>query len=307
MDTQFDVIIIGAGPAGLTAALYASRAGLSCAILESAMPGGKLTKTYSIENYPGTKAINGTDLAMSMFDHATQFGAQYLYGDVIDVIVENEIKTVVTTDNSYTAKAVIVASGTKEKMLDLPREQELIGKGISFCAVCDGALFRGKDVVIIGGGNSALEEALFLTEFVNKIYIVIRRDVFRADKIIVDKVYANDKIEVITKHIPYEIVGEDKVEGIILQNVDDKSLKTINASAIFPYIGALPNTSFLSKLDVLTPNGYMMVNSAMETKIKGLFGAGDCIDKTLRQVITACGDGALAGQNCYKYINDMEY
>ena len=222
MDIQYDVIIIGAGPAGMSAAIYASRAGLKTMMLEVSAPGGKLIKTFSIENYPSIKQESGADLAYQMFEHATSFGAEYVYGDVKEVIDHQDYKEVVCQDKSYTCKSVIIASGTTEKSLGLANEQRLVGKGISYCAVCDGALYRGKDVAIVGGGNSALEEAVFLTQFVNKLYIIIRRDVFRADKIIQDKVLNNNKIEIIYKHVPHRIIGEDHVEGLELENVDTK-------------------------------------------------------------------------------------
>ncbi len=303
MDIQYDVIIVGAGPAGMSAAIYASRAGLKTMMLEVSAPGGKLIKTFSIENYPATKEESGADLAYKMFEHSTSFGAEYVYGDVQKIIDHQEHKEVITADSSYTAKCVIIATGTKEKLLGLAKEDRLVGKGISYCAVCDGALYRGKDVVIIGGGNSALEEAVFLTQFVNKVYIVIRRDVFRADKIIQDKVLNNAKIKIITKHVPYRILGEEHVEGIELEDVDTKQLMTLEVSAIFPYIGAQPNTSFVKELGITNEQGYILVDDNMETKLKGIFAAGDCIDKPLRQVITACSDGAIAGQKAYDRIS----
>ncbi len=304
MDIQYDVIIIGAGPAGMSAAIYASRAGLKTMMLEVSAPGGKLIKTFSIENYPSIKQESGADLAYQMFEHATSFGAEYVYGDVKEVKDHHDYKEVICQDKSYTCKSVIIASGTTEKSLGLANEQRLVGKGISYCAVCDGALYRGKDVAIIGGGNSALEEAIFLTQFVNKVYIVIRRDVFRADKIIQDKVLNNEKIEIITKHVPHRILGEDHVEGIELENVDTKELMTIEVAAIFPYIGLTPNTAFAKELGITNEQGYILVDSNMETKVKGVFAAGDCIDKPLRQVVTACSDGAIAGQKSYHFIND---
>ncbi|MCI5774700.1 MAG: thioredoxin-disulfide reductase [Erysipelotrichaceae bacterium] len=303
MDIQYDVIIIGAGPAGMTGAIYASRAGLKTMMLEVSAPGGKLIKTHMIENYPATAKEGGAELAYRMFEHSTNFGAEYVYGDVKKVVEHDGYKEVVTADNSYLTKSVIIASGTKERLLGLEGEDRLVGKGISYCAVCDGALYRGKDVVIIGGGNSALEESLFLTQFVNKVYIVIRRDVFRADKIIQDKVLQNDKIEIITKHVPHKIIASDRVEGIELENVDTKELTTLKIDAIFPYIGAIPNTDFVKDLNITNEQGYILVDNNMETAIKGIFAAGDCIDKTLRQVVTACSDGAIAGQKAYHYVN----
>ena len=303
MDLQYDVIIIGAGPSGMTSAIYASRAGLKTAMMECSAPGGKLLKTYNIENYPAIRTMAGADLAYSMFEQSTAFNAEYLYGDVTKVIDHKDYKEVITTDNSYTCKAVIVASGTTEKNLGLADEEKYVGKGISYCAVCDGAFFRNKDVVVIGGGNSALEESLYLTQFVNKIYIVIRRDVFRADKIIQDKILNNDKIEIITKHVPKAIIGDGVVKGIVLEHVDTKEEKRLDVEGIFPYIGSIPNTSFVKDVVKLNSQGYIITNEKMETSVEGIYGAGDVIDKQLRQVVTACGDGAVAAQMAYHYIN----
>lgn len=303
MDLQYDVIIIGAGPAGMTSAIYASRAGLKTAMLECSAPGGKLIKTYNIENYPAIKTMAGADLAYSMFEQSTSFNVEYLYGDVVKVNDHIDYKEVITADNTYTCKAVIVATGTTEKNLGLQDEEKYVGKGISYCAVCDGAFFKNKDVVVIGGGNSALEESLYLTQFVNKIYIVIRRDVFRADKIIQDNILNNDKIEIITKHVPKAIIGDDLVKGIILENVDTKQEMRLDVEGIFPYIGSVPNTNFIKDIVKLNQQGYIITNHKMETNVAGIYGAGDVIDKQLRQVVTACSDGAIAAQMAYHFIN----
>lgn len=302
MDIQYDVIIIGAGPAGMTGALYASRSGLKTLMLEVGAPGGKLIKTFSIENYPGIKNSSGVDLAMQMFEHSTAFGATYAYGDVVELKDHGSYKEVVCKDKSYTSKAVIIASGTREKSMGLQDEQKFVGRGISYCAVCDGALYRDKDVAVIGGGNSALEEALYLTQFVNKLYLVIRRDVFRADKIIQDKIAANPKIEVLVKHVPKRLITDDRVTGLVLENVDTKQEKVLDVDGIFPYIGALPNTDFVKDLDILDSNGYVITDAHMKTKIDGIYGAGDVIVKGLRQVVTASNDGAVAAQSIYHYL-----
>lgn len=302
MDIQYDVIIIGAGPAGMSGALYASRSGLKTLMLEVSAPGGKLIKTFSIENYPGIKNSSGVDLAMQMFEHSTAFGATYAYGDVKGLINHGSYKEVVCADKSYTARAVIIASGTREKSMGLQDEEKFVGRGISYCAVCDGALYRDKDVAVIGGGNSALEEALYLTQFVNKLYLVIRRDVFRADKIVQDKIAANPKIEVIVKRLPKRLIVENSVKGLVLENVDTKEEKVLDVDGIFPYIGALPNTDFVKDLDILDDNGYVITDANMKTKIDGIYGAGDVIVKGLRQVVTASNDGAVAAQSIYHYL-----
>ncbi|NLC97089.1 MAG: thioredoxin-disulfide reductase [Erysipelotrichaceae bacterium] len=302
MDKRYDVIIIGAGPAGMTAGIYAKRAGLDVAMLENAAPGGKMVKTFEIENFPSFTNINGADLSYKMYEQTQALGVDYLYGDVIDVI-DGDIKTIITDDgNEYKANVVIVATGTKERLLGIPGEVEFTSRGVSYCAVCDGAFFKNKTVVVIGGGNSALEESLYLTQFAKKVYIVIRRDVFRADDIAQDKVCSNPKIEIIRKHIPIEIIGDSKVTSIVLENVDTKERTTLETDGIFPYIGADPNTSFISSLGITDEAGYVVVNKEMETSLPGIYGAGDCNIKTLRQIVTATSDGAIAAQNAFHYI-----
>lgn len=301
MVIQYEVIIIGAGPAGLTAALYASRAGMKVAILEKAAPGGKLVKTHRIENYPGISSIGGADLAYQMYEHATEFGAEYLYGDVVEVVDEKEYKRVICDDGTeYTAKAIIVATGTVERMLKIPHEEEMIGRGVSYCAVCDGSFFKDKVVTVIGGGNAALEEALYLTQFVKKLYIVIRRDVFRAEEKVQREVENDPKIEVITKHVPKEIVVTDnQVSGLYIENVDTRELVLLETAGIFPYIGSDPAIGFLKNLPIDADKGYLLVDENMETSIKGIYACGDIRKKQLRQVVTAVSDGAIAAQHIF--------
>ena len=303
MDKQYDVIILGAGPAGMTAAIYGSRAGLSCAMIEMAAPGGKMVKTYEIQNWPGIKEISGADLAYQMFEHSTQWGAEYLYGDVTE-IRDGEIKQVICRDGTvYQGKTVIIATGTRERLLNIPNEQKLTGRGVSYCAVCDGSFFKDQPVTVIGGGNSALEESLYLTQFASKVTVVIRRDVFRAEPVIQKAIEDNPKIEVIRSHVPVEIVEKDgKVGGIVLKNVNDGTLTTLTTSAVFPYIGADPCTEFARALPILDERGYVIVNDKMETACRGIYGAGDVTVKNLRQVVTAANDGAIAAQQAFHQL-----
>ena len=305
MDLQYDVIIIGSGPAGLTAAIYATRANLTTAIIEGDTPGGKLTKTYEIENYPGFERISGVDLAMQMMEHGQKFGAVMEFSPVTEIDDEGEFKLVHLGDGRVlTTKAVIVATGTNERQLDLPRAKEFTGRGISYCAVCDGAFYRNKEVVVIGGGNSALEESLYLTQLVEKVNIIIRRDVFRADATVVDKVRNNPKINIITKSLPQELVIEDNaIKGLVIKNVETGELSTVDCAGIFPYMGADPATGFLKNLNILDERGYIVVNKDMETAVPGIYGAGDVTVKDLRQVVTATNDGAIAANACVKYLN----
>lgn len=309
MIKKYDFIIIGAGPAGMTAAIYASRAGLKTAMIESGAPGGKLLKTNEISNWPGIKTEPGSQLAMDMFEHSTSFGAVYEYGNVVEIKVDetdpSSDKQIICEDGTiFQAPAVLVATGTKERLMGIPGEKQNIGRGLSYCAVCDGAFFRDQEVAVIGGGNSALEEAVYLTHFASKVYILMRRNVFRADKIAVDAAKSNPKIEIIQTVVPTEILDDGQhVNGLKITDVTTKEERILPVSGIFPYIGADPVTGFLKHLDVLNPQGYMVVNASMETKIPLLYGAGDVCQKGLRQVVTAVNDGAVAAQDAFHKLN----
>lgn len=307
MEQRYDLVIVGAGPAGMTAAIYGSRAGLKTAMLEMGAPGGKLIKTNEISNWPGIIGTNGANLASDMFAHSTAFGAEYLYGNVTKIEDGKEYKKIICEDGTtYEAKAVIVATGTNERTMNIPGETENIGRGVSFCAVCDGAFFRNKEVCVIGGGNSALEEANYLTQMVEKVNIIIRRDVFRADEIVQEQVKNNPKINIITKHVPVKVIDDGtRVTGLVIRNVDTNEETTIDTNGIFPYIGLDPSTSFLEGLPILDERGYMIVDENCETAIKGIYGAGDVIVKKLRQVVTATSDGAIAAQHAFHQIKGI--
>ena len=295
---MYDLIIIGAGPAGLTASLYASRAGLKTLILDGGAPGGKLNLTAEIENYPGYKNIAGPELAYSMFEHATTFGAVYEYGLVQEIKDLGDTKEVVCEEETYVSKAVLIATGTKERRMNIKNEEEMIGRGVSYCAVCDGAFFKDEEIAVIGGGNSALEEAIYLTKFASKIHLIVRRDVFRADKIIQDELVKNEKIEVHFLKKPVEVLVEnDKVCGLLLEDSKTAEQTTLKVSGIFPFVGADPVTDFATSLGILDKAGYVLTDENMKTAVKGIYGAGDVRQKFLRQVVTATNDGAIAAQN----------
>ena len=304
MERQYDLVIIGSGPAGLSAALYGSRAGLKTLILESGAPGGKLIKTNKISNYPGVKTMEGTQLAMDMFEQATSFNAEYAYGEVNKI---DEDKNVYLNDGtSIHGESIILATGTKERLLNIPGEKENLGHGVSFCAVCDGAFFRDKDVVVIGGGNSALEESIYLAGLARSVTIVIRRDVFRAEQHIQKQIEENANIRVIKKHIHTQILSsEGKVSGIELENVDTHEKQVVECSGIFPYVGQDPNTACVEDLGILNERGYVIVDKNSQTKIAGIYASGDVIEKELRQVVTACNDGAIAAQHAFHRIKGI--
>jgi thioredoxin reductase (NADPH) len=305
MDKLYDIVVVGAGPAGMTAAIYAKRAGLDVVVFENSAPGGKLVKTFEIDNWPGNPNISGVDLALQMLAHTEKLEIVTEYTGVSEVI-DGKIKTVLTEDGrTFMTKALIIATGTVENKMNITGEEQNIGRGVSFCAVCDGTFFKNKEVVVIGGGNSALEESLYLTQFATKVTIVIRREVFRGDLMAQHAVLAHPKIEVIRKHIPVAVLSENKkVTGIRLRSVDSDETFDLPCDGIFPYIGAKASTGFVANLGICHEDGYISVNGKMETCIKGIYAAGDVTVKPLRQIVTATADGAIAAQMAFNYIKE---
>ncbi|WP_214825243.1 thioredoxin-disulfide reductase [Exiguobacterium algae] len=302
----YDVIIIGAGPAGMTAALYASRANLSTLMIERGIPGGQMANTEDIENYPGYDSILGPDLSQKMFDHSKAFGAEYAYGDVQRIVDGEEYKIVHAHNRDYKARAIILASGAQYKKIGVPGEEELGGRGVSYCAVCDGAFFKGKDLFVIGGGDSAVEEGVFLTRFANKVTIVHRRDELRAQKILQKRAFDNPKIDFLWNRTVKEIIEKDgKVGSVRLVSTVDGSETDHDIDGVFIYIGMNPITGFVQDLGITNEQGYIVTNEEMETKIPGIFAAGDVREKTLRQVVTATNDGSIAAQNAQHYIEGL--
>lgn len=303
----YDVIIAGAGPAGLTAAVYTSRSNLSTLMIERGIPGGQMANTEDVENYPGFEHILGPDLSNKMFEHAKKFGAEYQYGDIQEIRDGDEYKTVVASDKEYKARAVIIATGAEYKKLGVPGEEELTGRGVSYCAVCDGAFFKERELVVVGGGDSAVEEGVYLTRFASKVTIVHRRDELRAQKILQQRAFDNDKIEFIWNHTVKEIKGEDgKVQSVILVNTQTGEEQEFKTDGVFVYIGMLPLNDSFKHLNITNDEGYVVTNENMETSVPGIFAAGDIRDKMLRQIVTATGDGSIAAESAQKYIESLK-
>jgi len=299
MERQFDLVIIGGGPAGLSAAIYGSRAGLSVAVIESWAPGGKLVKTSHIENYPGVASIEGPTLAMNMLEHAMGLGAEYVAAEVLSI---EDKKVVCNDDTTYVGKAIIIATGTVERKLNIPGEEKNTGRGVSYCAICDGAFFKNKTVTVIGGGNSAIEEAIYLTQFASKVNIFVRNEL-RAELGLQEEAMNHEKIEIVKKVVPLEIIDDGKkVIAIKVKNVLTDEVYDVETSAVFPYVGADPVTTFASDLGICDDKGYILTNEEMETSVEGIFAAGDVRKKTIRQVVTAANDGAIAAQSAFHYI-----
>ena len=301
---DYDVIIIGGGAAGLTAAIYARRAGLKTLVLEAFAPGGKLIKTFELENWPGIKNVNGSQLAYDIYEQAMALGTAYLYEKADNIALEDNLRRVnCTSGQSFTAPAIIIATGTVERLLHIPGEEEMIGRGVSFCAVCDAAFYRNKEVIVVGAGNAAFEESLYLAEFASHITILARRDVYSAEQITQDKVMAHPKITVLPWRIPQEVIIENnRVAGLRVLNKEANKEEIFTAKGIFPYIGADPVTEFCRNLKITNEYGYLNVNNDMSTAVPGIYGAGDVCDKVLRQVVTATNDGAIAAQSVIKYL-----
>ena len=300
-----DVIIVGAGPSGITAAIYLKRAGVPFIIIEKSMPGGKVALTSTVENYPGYAKIDGVDLALKFQDQLNKNEIELTFDNITKIEFNNNNFVLEGDFDTYKAKYVIVATGTKERKLELENEEKFYGRGISFCAICDGSLYKGKDVAVIGGGNSALEEALYLSTIVNKVYLIHRRNEFRADAILQEKVKNTDNIVIYTPYNSISLIGENKIEGLIIKEIDGEE-ESISLDGIFVYIGNVPNTDFL-KLDYEQMNGYILVDENMQTSFDRLYAVGDVRSKKLRQIVTAVNDGAIAAISIEKDIKSKSY
>ncbi|WP_046174360.1 thioredoxin-disulfide reductase [Domibacillus indicus] len=303
----YDVIIIGAGPAGMTAAVYTSRANLSTLMIERGVPGGQMANTEEVENYPGYDHILGPELSTKMFDHSKRFGAEYAYGDIKSITDGKEYKTIDAGSKQYKARAVIITTGAQYKKIGVPGETELGGRGVSYCAVCDGAFFKEKDLVVVGGGDSAVEEGVYLTRFAKKVTIVHRRDELRAQKILQDRAFANDKVDFIWSHTVKQINEKDgKVGGVTLVSTKNGEEREFPADGVFIYIGMVPLTKPFLDLGITNDEGYIVTNEKMETKIPGIYAAGDVREKMLRQIVTATGDGSIAAQAAQHFVEELK-
>jgi len=304
---MYDVIIIGGGPAGLTAGLYTSRSRLKTLLIEKGFTGGQVMTTEWIENYPGFEdGISGAELSQKMEKQAVKFGLEITQGSVVKISPGDKVKKVVLEDDKeYEAKAIILATGSNPKLLKIEGEDEFRGRGVSYCATCDGAFFRGATLIVIGGGDSAVEEGLFLTKFAEKVYIVHRRDELRACKVVQERAFENPKIDFIWDSVPEKIAGDKTgVTAVHLKNVKTGEQSVIDATGIFIYVGYNPNTEFLQGLVKLNDNNYIEANEDLSTSAPGIYAAGDVRKKTLKQIATAVGDGATAAMAAEKYIEE---
>ena len=303
----YDVVIAGAGPAGMTAAVYASRANLDTLMIEKGIPGGQVANTEDVENYPGFDHILGPDLSNKMFEHAKKFGAEYAYGNISGVEDHGDYKVVIAGDKQYKTRTLIIATGAEHKKIGIPGEEELAGRGVSYCAVCDGAFFKDKELVVIGGGDSAVEEGIYLTKFAKKVTIIHRRDELRAQKIIQDRAFDNDKIEFIWDTEAEAINGPDgKVSSLSLLNRKTNEKSTFETNGVFIYIGTIPLSEPFKSLGITNEEGYIPTNADMETEIPGVYAAGDIREKKLRQIVTATGDGSIAAETAQAYIEELK-
>ena len=308
MAQQYDTIILGAGPGGMTAATYASRANMSVLMIDRGIYGGQMNNTAEIENYPGFPSILGPELAEKMYASSTQFGAEYAFGTVLHVEAQADGSWRVVTDmDEYSANTVIVATGAAYKKLDVPGEEAFAGRGVSYCAVCDGAFFRGQHVIVVGGGDSAVEEATYLAGLADHVTIVHRRDKLRAQQILQDRAFANEKISFVWNSEVEEILGDDKkVTGVRVRNNQTDETSEIDAAGVFIYVGLLPVSEPVQDLGITDVNGWIMTNDRMETSQPGIFAIGDVREKELRQITTAVGDAAVAGQNAFSYNENFK-
>ncbi len=295
----YDCLIIGAGPAGLTAALYFGRAKADVAVVEKSAPGGKVITTSVVENYPGVLSISGTDLALNMLKQVNEFNIPFYYDEVLEITKEDVFKVKLGRETVY-ARFVLNATGTVNRTLNVPGEARFMSRGISFCAICDGMLYQNKDVMVIGGGNSAFEESLYLAKLCKHVYLIHRTDQYRASSILVDKVKETANITLIPHTVVKEFKGNATLEKVVIDTLGKES--ELNVDGAFIYIGYLPATSFLKDFDVLNELGFVVVDDNYQTIVEGLYAVGDCINHPVKQIATAVGDASAAANNIIKKL-----
>ncbi|MFQ6007605.1 MAG: thioredoxin-disulfide reductase [Candidatus Zixiibacteriota bacterium] len=307
-EKDYDIVIVGGGPGGLTAGLYGARARRKTIVLEKYLPGGQIANTEEVEDYPGFEHISGADLAMKMAEHAKKFGLEIESEEVVEVYVDGDDRVAqCASGNTYRAKAIILSTGGSPVKLNVPGELEYAGKGVSYCAICDGAFFRDQVIAVVGGGDAAVEEATFLSKFGSKIYIIHRRDKFRAQKIIQKRAFDNPKIEVIWDTVVESINGNGKqVTNLSLKNVKTEEKSTLPVGAVFIFVGFRPNSDITREPLKKDPGGYILTNERMETSIKGIYACGDVRAQLVRQITNAVGDGTTAAVAAEKYIEELE-
>jgi thioredoxin reductase (NADPH) len=303
---EYDLLIVGGGPAGLTAGIYATRGGLRTVLIEKLAPGGQAASTFMIENYPGfPEGIPGPELSQAMENQAKRFGLEIITGEIEKLTSRAHLWEITQGGHRLTCKAVIVATGVNPVKLGIPGEEALTGRGVSYCATCDGPFFRGQDIAVVGGGDSAVDEALYLTRFARQVHLIHRRDALRAEKIIQDRALRNEKIKILWDTVVTKVLGETGVEGMELRNVKTREMQTLKVSGVFFYVGLKPNAEFLRGIVKMDPHGYVITDDHMATSARGIFAAGDVRQKLLRQVTTAVGDGATAAFAAERYIESL--
>ncbi len=302
---DFDTIILGGGPAGLSAAIYAARGAVSTAIIDKNMFGGQPSNYLELENYPGFQIVGGYDLMEKFEEHADKFGVKKFPMQEIEK-VDLISKKIYTKEYVFNAKTIIIATGAQPMKLGVSGEKEFVGRGVSYCAVCDGAFYKNKVVAVVGGGNSAIEEAMYLTKFASKVYVVHRRKELRADKIIQERAFKNDRIEFVWDSVVKEIVGENSVNSIILENVKTEEQSSLPVDGVFPYIGIVPNVEDFSGQLRQDKRGFIITDTTMATSVNGIFAVGDVRNTPLRQVITAASDGAIGAVYAVKFVENLQ-